>query len=160
MTTTILSELSPTGLAIERRRPDRKNYTNRHLIQLLRNPADARDDLVDRPGLSKDHGDFGFDRDEEAMLNGTVSPFDGASQLGNLSRPVSSDRHGWAARGNSNHIPGKPGQLRHRRARRHARWYHISRKHNGWRRPPDNGGQSNGDMDPSLQREPGGRAAS
>jgi Hint domain len=99
MTKTISFVPSPPGLAMERRRPGRRNYTNQHLIQLLRNPADASGYSIDRRGISKDHGDFGLDHDEEAMLNGTISPFDGASQLGSLSPPVTSEQQGSTARG-------------------------------------------------------------
>jgi hypothetical protein len=99
MTRTIPFVPSPPAMAVERRRPGRRNYTNQHLIRLLRNPADAAGDSVDWQFVSNDCGDFGLDRDEEAMLNGTISPFDGASQLGNLSPPVSSEQQGSATRG-------------------------------------------------------------
>jgi hypothetical protein len=93
------SELSPLAISVERRRPGRRTYTNQHLIQLLRNPADAGDDSVERQNRSGDHGDGGLDCDEEAMLNGTISPFDGASQLGSRLPPLSPEQQGWAIRG-------------------------------------------------------------
>jgi Hint domain len=66
----------------ERRRPGRAEYSNPHLIALLRNSTSPATRPADRSAGFEDQDTLALESEGSVQLRETVSPFDGASQVG------------------------------------------------------------------------------